>query len=99
MLLSGTICNGLLSNDTKRRPRRGGALESIPSASASGATRVSPRYRRERWQLPDGSSRLAPLPADGLPGDHFGPVLQGGFVLDQYHGQRITQPLQAQVRP
>lgn len=50
------------------------------------------RYRRERWQLPDGSSRLAPLPADVLPGDHFGPVLQS-FVLDQHHGQRVTQPL------
>jgi len=50
------------------------------------------RYRRERWQLPDGTSRLAPLPADVIPGDHFGPVLQG-FVLDQYHDQRVTQPL------
>ena len=50
------------------------------------------RYRRERWQLPDGSSRLAPLPAEVLPGDHFGPILQG-FVLDQYYGQRVTQPL------
>jgi hypothetical protein len=50
------------------------------------------RYRRERWQLPDGSSRLAPLPADVLPGDHFGPVLQS-FVLDQHHGQRVPQGL------
>jgi transposase IS66 family protein len=50
------------------------------------------RYRRERWQLPDGSSRLAPLPDTVIPGDHFGPVLQG-FVLDQHHGQRVTQPL------
>lgn len=50
------------------------------------------RYRRERWQLPDGTSRLAPLPGEVLPGDHFGPVLQG-FVLDQYYGQRVTQPL------
>jgi hypothetical protein len=50
------------------------------------------RYRRERWQLPDGSSRLAPLPPDVIPGDHFGPVLQS-FVLDQSHGQRVTQPL------
>jgi hypothetical protein len=56
------------------------------------------RYRRERWQLPDGSSRLAPLPADVLPGDHFGPVLQS-FVLDQHHGQRVPQaPLLAQLR-
>jgi hypothetical protein len=50
------------------------------------------RYRRERWQLPDGTSRLAPLPGEVLPGDHFGPRLQG-FVLDQYYGQRVTQPL------
>lgn len=50
------------------------------------------RYRRERWQRPDGTSRLAPLPAAVLPGDHFGPVLQS-FVLDQHHGQRVTQPL------
>ncbi len=50
------------------------------------------RYRRERWQLPDGTSRLAPLPGDVIPGDHFGPVLQS-FVLDQHHGQRVTQPL------
>ena len=50
------------------------------------------RYRRERWQLPDGSSRLAPLPGDVIPGDHFGPVLQS-FVLDQHHGQRVPQAL------
>jgi hypothetical protein len=50
------------------------------------------RYRRERWQLPDGSSRLAPLPADVIAGDHFGPVLQS-FVLDQHHGQRVPQAL------
>jgi hypothetical protein len=50
------------------------------------------RYRRERWQLPNGSSRLAPLPADVIPGDHFGPVLQS-FVLDQHHGQRVPQGL------
>jgi hypothetical protein len=50
------------------------------------------RYRRERWRLSDGSSRLAPLPAEVIPGDHFGPVLQS-FILDQYHDQRVTQPL------
>jgi hypothetical protein len=50
------------------------------------------RYRRERWRLPDGSSRVAPLPAEVIPGDHFGPVLQS-FILDQYHDQRVTQPL------
>jgi hypothetical protein len=50
------------------------------------------RYLRERWQLADGTTRLAPLPGDVMAGDHFGPVLQG-FVLDQHHGQRVTQPL------
>jgi hypothetical protein len=50
------------------------------------------RYRRERWQLLDGTSRLAPLPAEVLPGDHFGPTLQS-FVLDQHYDQRVTQPL------
>jgi hypothetical protein len=56
------------------------------------------RYRRERWQLTDGGSRLAPLPADVILGDHFGPVLQS-FVLDQHHGQRVPQaPLLAQLR-
>jgi len=49
-------------------------------------------YRRERWQLADGTTRLAPLPTNVIPGDHFGPVLQS-FVIDQHHGQRVTQPL------
>jgi hypothetical protein len=31
------------------------------------------RYWRERILLPDGSTRLAPLPDDVLPGLHFGP--------------------------
>ena len=50
------------------------------------------RYRRERWQLPDGTTRLAPLPGEVAPGHHFGPALRA-FVLHQYHGQRVTQPL------
>jgi Transposase IS66 family len=50
------------------------------------------RYRRERWQLPDGRTLLAPLPADVAPGHHFGPALRA-FVLHQYHSQRVTQPL------
>ena len=33
------------------------------------------RYWRERILLPDGSTRLAPLPDDVLPGLHFGPGL------------------------
>src|SRR5262249_15921557 len=49
-------------------------------------------YRRERWQLPDGSSRLAPLPTDVIPGDHFGPLLPT-FVLDRHPGQGVPQAL------
>jgi hypothetical protein len=50
------------------------------------------RYRRERWQLPDGRTVLAPWPGDVTPGHHFGPALRA-FVLHQYHSQRVTQPL------
>src|SRR5262249_47558538 len=50
------------------------------------------RYRRERWQLPDGRTVLAPLPDEVVPGSHFGPTLHS-YVLHQYHHQRVTQPL------
>jgi hypothetical protein len=50
------------------------------------------RYRRERWLTPEGQSLLAPLPADVLPGSHFGPDLIC-FMLHQYHHQHVTQPL------
>jgi hypothetical protein len=50
------------------------------------------RYRRERWQLPDGRTLLAALPEEVAPGHHFGPALRA-FVLHQYHSQRVTQPL------
>jgi Transposase IS66 family len=50
------------------------------------------RSRRERWLTPDGQSVVAPLPADVLPGSHFGPDLIG-FILHQYHHQHVTQPL------
>ena len=50
------------------------------------------RYRRERWQTPDGRSVLADLPAGVVPGSHFGPDLIC-FVLHQYHHQHVTQPL------
>jgi hypothetical protein len=50
------------------------------------------RYLRARYALPDGSSVLAPLPADVLPGSHFGPNLIC-HVLDQYHHAHVTQPL------
>jgi len=49
------------------------------------------RYRRERWLLPDGTTRLAPLPSELTPGSHFGPTLRA-FILHQYHSQRVTQP-------
>jgi hypothetical protein len=49
-------------------------------------------YRRERWLTPEGESLVAPLPADGVPGSHFGPDLIC-FILHQYHHQHVTQPL------
>jgi Transposase IS66 family len=49
-------------------------------------------YRRERWQTPDGQSLVAPLPAEGVAGSHFGPDLIC-FILHQYHHQHVTQPL------
>jgi hypothetical protein len=45
------------------------------------------RYRRERWQIPDGTTITAPLPA-GING-HFGPELRR-FVLAQYHQCQVT---------
>jgi hypothetical protein len=50
------------------------------------------RYRRERWLTPDGQNLVAPLPAEVLPGSHFGPDLIC-FILHQYHHQHVTQPL------
>ena len=50
------------------------------------------RYRRERWLMADGRSLVAPLPAEVLPGSHFGPDLIC-FILHQYHHQHVTQPL------
>jgi hypothetical protein len=49
-------------------------------------------YLRARYQLPDGSSILAPLPADVLPGKHFGATLIG-YILHQYHNAGVTQGL------
>jgi hypothetical protein len=48
------------------------------------------RYLRERIRLPDGSTRLAPLPADVVPGLHFGPGLLG-FILYQHNQCHVTQ--------
>ena len=50
------------------------------------------RYLRERILTPDGESLLAPLPADVLPGQHFGPTLISHIVY-QYHHNHVTQPL------
>jgi Transposase IS66 family len=49
-------------------------------------------YRREHWQAPDGRSLVAPLPADLMPGSHYGPDLIC-LILHQYHHQHVTQPL------
>ena len=48
--------------------------------------------RRERWQTADGQNLVAPLPAEVLPGSHYGPDLIC-FALHQYHHQHVTQPL------
>ena len=48
-------------------------------------------YQLERWQLPDGSYRLAKLPRE-LIGYHFCPRLRT-YILHQYHHQGVTQPL------
>jgi hypothetical protein len=56
---------------------------------------IKPRVilsRREHWQTQDGHSLVAPLPAEVVPGSHFGPDLIG-FILHQYHHQHVTQPL------
>jgi Transposase IS66 family len=49
-------------------------------------------YWRARYDLADGGSLLAPLPADVPPGSHFGATLHS-YVLDQYHHAGVTQPL------
>src|SRR5205807_5359301 len=50
------------------------------------------RYLRQRVQTPDGRTLLAPLPADVIPGSHYGPHLIT-FILHQYHHNHVTQPL------
>jgi hypothetical protein len=49
-------------------------------------------YRRERWLTSTGGNLVAPLPAEVIPGSHFGPDLIC-FILHQYHHQHVTQPL------
>lgn len=48
-------------------------------------------YLRARYLLPDGGSLLAPLPAEVIPGSHYGPMLTS-FTLYHYHNG-LTQPL------
>jgi hypothetical protein len=50
------------------------------------------RYLRARYELPEGGSVLAPLPADVLPGSHFGCTLIC-YILHQYYHAHVTQPL------
>jgi hypothetical protein len=52
------------------------------------------KYLRARYDLPEGGSVLAPLPAGVLPveGGHFGANLIV-FILDQYHQAQVTEPL------
>jgi len=48
-------------------------------------------YQRHRWQTPDGKYVVGRLP-DEINGTHFGPTLIT-FVLYQYYGCHVTQPL------
>lgn len=48
------------------------------------------RYRRARYQLPDGSFLTAPLPAHVT--SHFGPNLHS-YVLYQHYQNHVTEPL------
>jgi Transposase IS66 family len=52
------------------------------------------RYLRARYDLPEGGSVLAPLPAGVLPvaGGHFGANLVV-YLLDQYQQAQVTEPL------
>jgi hypothetical protein len=50
------------------------------------------RYWRARYALPEGGSLLAPLPAEVIPGSHYGPGLIS-YILSQYYDAHVTQPL------
>jgi hypothetical protein len=52
------------------------------------------KYLRARYDLPEGGSVLAPLPAGVLPvaDGHFGANLVV-YILDQYHHAQVTEPL------
>jgi len=49
-------------------------------------------YLRARYKLVGGSSILAPLPDDVIPGKHFGATLIG-YALHQHHNAGVTQGL------
>ncbi len=49
------------------------------------------RYRRERWQTPEGQTLLGQLP-ESIKGNHFGTQLRQ-FILYQYYHNHVTQPL------
>ena len=49
-------------------------------------------YLRARYELPEGRSILASLPAEVIPGKHFGAPLIG-YILHQYHNAGVTQGL------
>ena len=51
-------------------------------------------YRRQRWQTPDEKYIVGRLP-DEILGTQFGPMLTA-FVLYQYYGCHVTQPLIAE---
>src|SRR5215212_939549 len=51
------------------------------------------RYRRERWQTPDGLNLVAPLPA-GVCG-HFGPELRRLVLLQHHQGQVTAERITA----
>jgi hypothetical protein len=55
---------------------------------------VNTRFLRARYDVPGGSSLLAPFPEGVLPveGGHFGANLIA-FILDQYHQAQVTEPL------
>lgn len=48
-------------------------------------------FKLERWQLPDGSYQVAPLP-EAIRGHHFSATLRA-YILHQHHHQGVTQPL------
>jgi hypothetical protein len=53
------------------------------------------RYRRYRYEFPDGSRPAAELPADVRRHRHFGPTLRA-YLLSQHYQNGVTQPLLAE---